>query len=172
MAKTNQSGFTLIELMIVTSILVILIAVGVPGLQAFIKNNRMVANTNLMMVSIKTARSEAMTQRTPVTLCRSSDGAACGGTWSDGHIAFLDADADGTVDGGETILLYNRVDNPDIVVTYSGGNFMTFDRRGRAVGTSGAMLFCDDRGSEYARGITVDPIGRSRTTGGALVCPE
>ena len=168
----SQAGFTLVELMIVGSILIVLLAIGVPGLQTFIKNNRILSQTNLFMVSIKTSRSEAMTQRVPVSVCMSNTGTSCAGTWGEGHIAFLDLDSDGVVDGAdEAIILYNQTDNPDIAITYSGGNFINFDRRGRAVGSSGALLFCDDRGSDYARGITVDPIGRSRTTGGALVCP-
>ena len=169
--KSNfQAGFTLIELMIVGSILIVLIAIGAPGLQTFIKNNRILAQSNLLMVSVKTARSEAMTQRVPVRFCSSNNGTSCSGSWSDGHIAFTDNDGNGSINGDDTVVLFNRTDNPDITISYSGGNFINFDRRGRAVGSSGSLLFCDDRGSSYARGITVDPIGRSKTTAGTLNC--
>lgn len=172
MNRKSQSGFTLLEIVIVGAILIVLITIGGPGLQDFIKNNRILAQTNVFMVSVKTARSEAMTQRVPVRFCGSSDGATCNGTWSDGHIAFTDNDGNGAVNGDDILFLNNRTDAPDINVTYSGGNFILFDRRGRAVGSSGNLLFCDDRGSDYARGITVDPIGRSKTTAGVLDCGE
>lgn len=172
MKTKSQSGFTMVELMIVGAILIVLISIGGPGLQNFIKNNRILAQTNVFMVSVKTARSEAMTQRVPVRFCGSNDGASCTGSWSDGHIAFTDNDGNGAVNGDDIIVLVNRTENPDINITYSGGNFIEFDRRGRAVGSSGNLLFCDDRGSDYARGITVDPIGRSKSTAGALDCGE
>ena len=124
------------------------------------------------MVSVKTARSEAMTQRVPVRFCSSNDGASCSGTWTDGHIAFTDNDGNGAINGDDIVVLFNRTDSPFVEITYSGGNFIEFDRRGRAVGSSGNLLFCDDRGSDYARGITIDPIGRSKTTSGTLDCGE
>ena len=113
-----------------------------------------------------------MTQRIPVRLCSSNNGSACNGTWGDGHLAFTDNDGNGAINGDDIVVLYNQMDNPDISITYSGGSFIEFDRRGRAVGSSGNLLFCDDRGSDYARGITVDPIGRSKTTAGTLDCGE
>jgi len=171
MIKRNVQGYTLLEMMITTAILLILITVGVPGMQEFIKNNRILASTSHIMTSIKSARSEAMTQRSFVTVCMSADGATCGGSWTEGHIAFVDTDADGTVDAGEQVFLANRQESVDVTITYSGGDFIRFDRRGRAVGSSGLMLFCDDRGTPNARGITVEPIGRSMVAGGALVCP-
>ncbi len=172
MNKKSQAGFTLVEMMIVGSILILLVAIGAPGMQTFIKNNRILAQTNVFMVSVKTARSEAMTQRVPVRFCSSNNGTGCSGDWSDGHIAFTDNDGNGLINGDDFVVLFNRTDNPDINITYSGGNFIQFDRRGRAVGSSGNLLFCDDRGSDYARGITVDPIGRSKSNSGPFDCGE
>ena len=168
----NQSGFTVVELMIVGSILIVLLAIGAPGLQTFIKNNRMLAQTNVFMVSVKTARSEAMTQRVPVRFCSSDSGTGCSGTWSDGHIAFTDNDGNGNINGDDIVVLFNRTDSPDVTISYSNGGAVVFDRRGRAVGSSGNLLFCDDRGSDYARGITIDPIGRSKITTGTLDCGD
>ena len=166
----NQKGLTLVELLITITIVAILLGVGVPNLTTFVKNNRILSQTNLFMLSVKTARSEAMTQRAIVTLCQSNDGENCGGSWSDGHIAFLDVNADGVVDDGETVILANVLESTAIAVTYTGGNFVTFDRRGRAVGSSGAMTFCDERGDDYARGIVIDPIGRSKPYEGTPSC--
>lgn len=168
----NQTGLTLVELLITITLVAILLGIGVPNLTSFVKNNRILSQTNLFMVSVKTARSEAMSLRRTVTLCRSSDGENCGGSWSDGHIAFIDLNSDAVVDDDETILIANSYDNDGvgIALSYSGGNFVSFDRRGRAVGSSGAMTFCDDRGDDYARAIVIDPIGRSKPYAGTVSC--
>ena len=118
------------------------------------------------MTVIKTARSEAMTQRTFVTVCNSDDGSSCSGDWKDGYIAFLDADGDGTVDAGETVILAKSIEASNLDFTYTGGNFIRFTSRGRAIGSSGTMTLCDDRGTTYSRGIVIAPIGRSSPVGG------
>jgi len=159
LAKQNK-GYTLLEVMMALAIAGILLAVGVPGLTSFVKNNRMLAETNGLMTVLKTARSEAMTQRTNVTVCKSNNGTSCSGNWNEGYIAFLDTNGNGTVDS-ETVIMSKAVKADNIIFTYSDGIFIRFDSRGMALGSSGTMTFCDDRGSVYSRGIVIEPIGRS-----------
>lgn len=168
MKVKQNTGYTLLEIMIAMAIAAILLAVGVPNLTSFIKNNRILAETNGLMTVIKTARSEAMTQRTTVTVCRSSDNVNCDGA-GDNYIAFTDASTADVVDGTDLIIQRTTIDSANLTLSFDGGASIRFDRRGRAIGSSGTITVCDDRGDTHARGITIAPIGRSSTAvGGSL----
>jgi len=102
----TQRGVTLIELMVVTTILGILGAVAAPSFLDFIARNRIDAAANDALTSVNYARSEAIKRGTIVALCRSTNGTSCAttGDWEQGWIAFVDGNASGTVDGGEAVL--------------------------------------------------------------------
>ncbi|MCS7100201.1 MAG: GspH/FimT family pseudopilin, partial [Burkholderiaceae bacterium] len=95
-------GFTLIEALVVIAIAAILLAVGVPGFSAFIERNRVAAEVNELITDLALARSEALTRRGRVIVCRSAQPtaadatcAAASGDWTSGWIVFADA-----MDGG------------------------------------------------------------------------
>jgi len=168
MLTKHNKGYTLLEIMIAIAIAGILMAVAIPSLTSFIKNNRILAETNGLMIAIKTARTEAMTRRTNITVCRSSDNVNCDGT-GDNFIAFSDANVANIVDGADDIVYSTTIDANNLTLSYSGGASIRFDSRGRAIGSSGTITVCDDRGDNYKRGITIEPIGRSKpAAGGSL----
>ena len=63
-----QRCFTLIELMIVLTLIAIMAGIGVPGFQTMVQNNRLTTTTNSLLSALQYARSEAVTQRTAVTV--------------------------------------------------------------------------------------------------------
>ena len=79
-------GFTLIELLVTLAVAAILITVAVPNYQMFVMNNRMASQANDLLTSLSVARSEAVKRAANVTVCASSDGATCTGTWAQGWI--------------------------------------------------------------------------------------
>ena len=58
--KLRQNGFTLLELMITVIIGGIIMAIGLPAFSSFVKNNRLVAQTNSVLSALHLARSEAV----------------------------------------------------------------------------------------------------------------
>lgn len=83
-----QGGVTLIELMVTVSILVILLAIAVPGFQQILLQTRLRSYANDLAVDAVMARSEALKRNRTVKLCASADGATCAasGNWSQGWI--------------------------------------------------------------------------------------
>ena len=164
MKLKRHSGFTLIEMMIALVVLAVLLMIGAPAFTELIANNRMLTHVYEMRAALNSARSEALAQRTSVTFCRSNDGVACGGTWKEGYIAFIDSNGDGTVDDpndpdGDQVFLAKLIDANSLDITYDNGNMVQFNSRGYASGpggfTSGTFTLCDYRGAEDASGVVV-----------------
>ena len=60
-----------------STILAIVLGIGVPAFQNVVATNRMAAAVNELVASIHLARSEAVKRRSNTTLCASTDGAGC-----------------------------------------------------------------------------------------------
>lgn len=92
--KVHARGLTTIELMVVIVVLAILMMIAVPSFRDASLGSRLSAAANNLLASVQLARSEAIKRNQTVTLCASSDGAACAasGGWEQGWI-ILDAAA-------------------------------------------------------------------------------
>ncbi len=164
--KMYTPGFTLVELMAVLAIASALLVVALPSFSILLKNNRMLSLVYEMRAALNTARSEALAQRTFVTLCSSNDGTSCSGEWKDGYIAFRDTNGDGTVDDpttpdGDEIVLAKILDVYTSKFTYSDlpDHRVRFDARGYATDFNGTFTICDDRGETEARGLILTSSG-------------
>lgn len=162
-----KNGFTLIELMVTLSVAAILLAVAVPNFVTFVQNNRLATQANDLVTMLNYARSEAIKRGARVTVCSSTAGNACAGstTWDTGLLVFADADGDGVVDGGETVLQVrqglegsNSLRSSTLTrVTYQASGFLF------GFGANGTFKLCDARGTASARAIVVSNQGRVRT---------
>ena len=181
MSTGRAGGFTLLEMMIALVVLAVLLAVVAPGFSNLIKNNRMLSEVYGLRAALNGARSEALAQRTVVTLCRhdvddepcEGDECDCSGDgWSKGYIAFVDADGNGEADdpNNPQVFVAKLVDADTLNITYIGGggtdpedNVVSFDSQGYARDSNGVFTFCDDRGESSARRLEVTPVGVVRS---------
>jgi type IV fimbrial biogenesis protein FimT len=101
-----QAGFTLIELMVVIALVAILTILATPSFVGLIQSNRVSTEVNAFTGDLEFARSEAIKQGLPVSVCASSDGTSCLGanTWQSGWIVFTDLDGSGTLAASDTVL--------------------------------------------------------------------
>lgn len=75
--RPPQSGFTLVELMVVVAIVAILAMLATPSWRTLQVRNAIRATVNDYTLSIYYARTEAVRRSAPVTVCPSSNGATC-----------------------------------------------------------------------------------------------
>lgn len=128
-SKTSrkQGGFTLIELVVVLTVIGVLAVVAVPGLRSMVVANRLTAQSNELLAALQSARMESMRRNVRVIVCRSADGTSCssGTTWP-GYIVFVDRNRNDTLDTGE-ILRVGTVEDSQIQLVESsnvtGDNF-------------------------------------------------
>jgi type IV fimbrial biogenesis protein FimT len=156
------AGFTLIEMMVAMMVAVILLTVGIPSFNDLAKNNRLVTQSNAIAAVMNGARAEAIAQRRTVTVCGSSNGTSCSGAWGAGWLTFQDADADGTVDVGDPLLVYvNSAANSAVNVGFVGATTVRYNALGFALaGSNGTMRLCDERGDTHARALLISSTGR------------
>ena len=82
-------GFTLVELMVVITIVAILMGIGVPSFRYVTNSNRISAEVNGLLGDLQFARSEAVKEGGTVTVCPpDTSGKACANssTWDQGWI--------------------------------------------------------------------------------------
>ena len=132
--------------MVVVALVAILAAVAAPSFVGLIQSNRVTSEVNSFAGDLQLARSEAIKQGLPVSVCASSNGTSCLGanTWQSGWIVFSDPNGDGVLGGGETVLRKRPAwHGGDTFAATPSITAITFSRDGFAnlpVGTGTAIL--------------------------------
>jgi type IV fimbrial biogenesis protein FimT len=133
-----QSGFTAFELIIVMAIVGILAAVGTSSFKYVTASNRIATEINALLGDMRYARTEAIREGLPVTVCASADQATCSKSstsWQSGWLIFSDPSGTQTV-GTNPILrvqpsLSTSFNNStDVFVVTNGIYAVTFNRQG------------------------------------------
>lgn len=166
----NQRGVTLAELLIVIAILAILVGVGAPALRDLVLSNRQAAAVNELITAFQMARNYAITRGEgrdvydattdpSVVVCASDDGQSCGGAWQDGWIIFRDSNGDGAPAAGDGGVLQAFEAHGGLTIGSGGVALVRFRRDGR-VDAPTDFSFCDSRGDNHARQLTIDFTGR------------
>ena len=170
--RKRQTGFTLLELMVVVGIAALLLGLGIPALGDFIRNSRLTSAANDLLVDLNLARNEAVKRRRPVTVCATSTPEAatpnCDG--GRGWVVFEDDNGNASFDAGAdqrlaardplpaSIAVRSRADvtssTPALTyVSYAPSGFRRTDDG--AIPTESRLLLCDSRGNK-AVGTTAD----------------
>jgi type IV fimbrial biogenesis protein FimT len=86
--RTPARGFTLIEMMVVLTIVGVFVLIAAPAYDTLIERTRLRSFANEFVASAFLARSEAIKRNEIMTLCVSTDGTSCtgGGEWEQGWI--------------------------------------------------------------------------------------
>lgn len=159
------------EALVVLAVVGTLAAVAIPSMTAFLDNGQLSADTNDLFSSLLLTRSEAVTRSGRVTLCKidPADLTACaaGSTWQAGWLAFVDEDADGVVDGGETIVnTYTGMGANTVVTSAAFPNAISYFPSGSS-NSNGSFIICVN--NSVAREIFINATGRPRVADSA--CP-
>lgn len=122
-------GFTLLELLVTMTVVVVLGAIAVPALSNMIINNRMATQANALVTSLNYARSEAVSAARTVRLCPYTENSsastpatryACkdSTSWTGGWMVYRpNVDETGAETGGDEILrVFDPVHQGDTLI--------------------------------------------------------
>ncbi len=127
-AMKNQTGFTLIELMITLAIATILMTVAVPSFNDTVTNNRITTQTNDLVSALNLARMEAIHRGTSVSICPSSNQSSCSGSndWSIGWIVYEDTNVTGSTAVTELIRTWGSLSGSPSVTASNSATFLRY----------------------------------------------
>ena len=146
------TGFTLIELMITLSILVILLTVATPSMREFVQSQRVKTASFDLFAAITYTRSEALKRNGDVTLSAASGG------WINGW----------SISAGSATLRTQASLDSSVAIT-SSATTLTYGRDGRTNGTGATTLQLAPSPSVTwitPRCITIDLSGRPNSKKG------
>lgn len=132
--RSRAVGYTLVELLVVITIIGIVSAIAFPSFREMINANRLTGAANELVASLQIARAEAIRRNARVVICPSINGTACGGADWARHISFVDADRNAAADDA-IVLRDTTVDAPTLVVgspAVTAANRIVFRSDGRA----------------------------------------
>jgi len=157
----DNSGFTIIELMITLAILGVLSAIAAPSFNSIVTDNRITAATNRMTASIQLVRSEAVKRSSPVSMHSETTS-----QWGDGW-AIYPGDLTGSDTEPADSARIRFFDANDDTITIRGnsaaGMWLSFHANGMLNETTTAILYvCNNNDASTGNMITVGRGGRPR----------
>lgn len=184
----QNSGFTLVELLVAITVLGVLLSLATPGFQSIMQDTRQVKSYNNLAGVLRFARSEAIKRSVAISVCPRATNSTCGTDWSQGMIVFDDATANGlpgVMDGTDSVVRVSNHQTAGVTVAASAiirpittpvvQSNIRFTGRGQANWANGTWLLCDARGESSARALIMSGAGISRrayetpTSGGIVV---
>ena len=105
--RPRMAAFTLVELLIVVSVLAILLSLAVPAFGRLAAAVRVRTEAGKLMSAVHLTRSEAIKRNRKVSLCPYNNELSpgvCSRDYADGWIVFVNPDRDRELDSGEQLL--------------------------------------------------------------------
>ena len=174
-------GFTLIEALVVVTIVAILAALAIPSFTQLLQNNRVAAASSAMQVALNLARSEAVKRGADARVTVAANSLA--GAWNNGWTVFLDktGNANNGVAPSSDSASITRLElvaalSPSVSFSQTGTlNYFTYNGQGRLITSTGAVAnrsfwFFEGNSDKYCLIINTTGRVRSDRVGSAASC--
>lgn len=164
----HMQGFTIIELMVVVTVMAILMGLAAPAFNNTIRDNRVVTASNGYAAAIATARAEAVKRGRMVSVCPSADGQACGTDWSAGWMVYLEKEtvvAGGAPDVDMILAVGDALKATVATKTAGANNWIRFSSRGLTEELTTLQIKPATCNAGYSfQELTISLVGRAAST--------
>ena len=177
--SNNQAGLSLLEILVGTVLLGILASMVVPTMGEFISVYRLNAQTDRFVSALSSARAEAITNNTPVTVCATLDDGSCSGNpddWANQWSVFYDCNGNSRIDAGavcddgssEPVYVFDRDAEAEWAFNMADADFevpakIDFDSSGSPISFSdcwGVAFTLSHENNAHARTVFLNNLGR------------
>jgi type IV fimbrial biogenesis protein FimT len=167
----GQRGYGLVEQISAITVATVLMTVSVPSYRYVTNSNRVTAEVNGLLGDMEFARSRAVSEGQPVTVCPSTDGMTCATgsiAWNLGWIVFSDPSGEAGVPAPGAILRTQASFAPasDTFISPPGTSAVTFNREGFAAtlpaapsGNVTITLHTQPSNTQWTRCLQVSVVG-------------
>lgn len=105
LCRMQSEGFTVLDLMITLTVLLVLAGIAIPAFSHLMARNRLAATSNALRGAFAAARQVAINDNKPASLCAGNVADGCTGDWSDGGwMVFRDQNHDAKLDGQDRVI--------------------------------------------------------------------
>jgi type IV fimbrial biogenesis protein FimT len=164
-ARLSQVGLTVVEVLIIFSVIAVILLLTAPQISALVQNRNVKNTASELYGSLILARGEAAKRHSTARICPSSDGRSCrnDGNWSRGWLVYSDGNANGEPEEMEIIQVFEprgrevRVSASGAVV--SDASFTIEGLLENQESGRGTFKICRSGSSSGSRKITVDQNG-------------
>lgn len=162
--ERHGSGFTVLECLVVISILAILLVQGMPALRDYGLRQRMSAAMHALHSHLATARNDAVRSSVDIVICPGQPASGCraDSIWDSGWLVFEDLNGDHAYQTGERLLAVEPGLENIMIRGSVGRRYLRFVANGSSPGSNTSISFCDLRGPDAARKLVVSNLGRIR----------
>jgi type IV fimbrial biogenesis protein FimT len=161
----RRKGFTLIELIVSSSVIMIMISIGVPALKAFLVELRVDKEISTLCRLLLITRNSAINENKTVTLCPLNNANTCENQWQNDLSVFIDANNNKIYEpasGERLISIKQSIFDGDILQYGNTRNGLTYAATGHLSGwgQNATFKYCPKGYAEKSRGIVVSVSGR------------
>lgn len=158
-------GFTLVDLMIAISLLLLIMTIGVPSFTHLLNANRQRSSTYTLIRTLNYARQVAIDRSQSIIVCPTINHISCVTDWAQELMVFVDQDNNKKHDGNEELLRLTKIigDNQRLNWKSLRKNFIEYTATGGTNSQNGRFYFCNKtQQDKYRSQLIVYKTGRIR----------
>jgi type IV fimbrial biogenesis protein FimT len=160
-----HTGFSLIELLIILTLITIIATFTIPAYKNLITTTSNQTLRAQLQHAIHLAQSEAMTRGVTITLCGTADSANCDDNWQHGIMLFIDETEAGVpVNKTDVLYIFNHDVKSGNLFWHSAYNvnYLQLDPSGMTNGENGKFWYCSRAAKHADWALLIGEAGRMR----------